>query len=184
MAEENQFKIKIDLVQGIFEAEGNEQFVKENLQNFKEIIAKKEITTKKEMVNSDNKNTQSNPKVRKFSKSNTFSIIKDLNLKPKDKKTLRDFYQEKSPLSNIESNAVFVYYLEKVLNLTGITIDHIFSCYKEVNLRTPMNLRQSIFDTASSRYGYLDTSNMQDIKVIVRGENLVEHDLPRSKKEK
>jgi len=179
MEENKQYKIKIDLAQGIFEAEGSEQFVNSNLERFKEIVAKREtvLSDNKNITDVNNSNNEIKKRVAKTSAMP--SLVKDLNLKPKDKKSLNDFYQEKNPRSNIENNVVFVYYMEKILNILGITLDHIYSCYKEIGLKTPLNLRQSIADTASNRYGYLDASDMQNIKIIVRGDNLIEHDLPK-----
>ena len=107
------------------------------------------------------------------------TIVKDLNLK-KDGKTpsLRDFHSQKQPKEFAEHNALFVYYLSKVKELTGITPNHIYTCYKEVNQRVPGAFYQSLLDT-TRRKGWLDTSNTEDIKVTTVGENFVEHDLPK-----
>ena len=83
----------------------------------------------------------------------------------------------------METNTVFVYYLEKVLNLSGITVDHIYTCYKAAEQTIPGALAQSLLDTAS-RKGWLDTSNMSDISLPTGGENLVERVLPRAAKVK
>jgi hypothetical protein len=183
MSEEKIYKIKIDLGQGLFEAEGSKEFVEQNFESFKEVIREKKAVFVKEKASSELNSTENKNKRKKFVRGGSFSIVKDLNLKPKDKKSLKKFFEEKHPETNIESNAAFVYYLEKTLGITSITPDHIFTCYKEIGLRIPGNLRQSIVDTGSSRYGYIDASNMQDIKIIVRGENLVVHDLPKKRKE-
>jgi len=176
MEENKPYKIKMDISQGIFEAEGDEGFVQKNLEQFKEILA----TGRTLMVsNSMSEKPQSEVLKKKVIRSSSNpTLVKDLNLKPSGLRSLQDFYNEKLPQSNIENNLVFVYYLQKILSISGITMDHIFSCYKDVGLKVPLSLRQSIADTAS-RYGYLDTSNMQDIRVIIRGENFIEHDLPK-----
>jgi hypothetical protein len=80
----------------------------------------------------------------------------------------------------MEKNTVFVYYMQKKLNLTGITVDHIYTCYKNGNIRVPGALVQSILDT-SNRKGWLNTRRTDDISVTTQGENLVEDDLPRKK---
>jgi hypothetical protein len=107
------------------------------------------------------------------------SIIKDLDLK---NPSLRDFYTEKSPRTFFERNAVFVYYLQRLKETQEITPDHIFTCYKEVKERVPGAFYQSILDTRVKK-GWLDTTDMNDIKVTTVGENFVEHDLPETPEE-
>lgn len=84
---------------------------------------------------------------------------------------------EKQPSTNIQRTTVFVYYLQYKLNIPNITIDHVFTCYKEMGIREPENLVQNISDTASSRYGYIDRQGGK-LTMSVKGRNFVEHDLP------
>ena len=183
--EDKIYKLKIDVAQGLFEAEGSEEFVKQRFNSFNEIIKERKTSflapVAKENSSSNLIPSKKINEGKKFSRTSSFSIVKDLNLRPKDKKPLKEFYNEKAPGTNIEANTVFVYYLEKLLGINNITVDHIYTCYKEIGLRTPGNLKQSIVDTASNRYGYLNGSDMQAIKLNVRGENLVEHDIPKTK---
>jgi len=110
----------------------------------------------------------------------SYSILKDLDLRVKGGQTFKDFINEKQPKSAIEFNSVAVYYLADILKLTGITTNHIYTCYKEANQRTPDAFVQSLKDTAS-KYGYIDTGDLNNIKVPLRGKNFVEHDLPKKK---
>jgi hypothetical protein len=182
MEDKNQFKIKMDLTTGAFEAEGSEEFVKSSLANFKEIIVNRTSNPAPTLAETINKNN-GGIKKRAVKSSAMPTLIKDLNLKPQGIQSLNEFYNLKAPKSNIESNVVFVYYLQRILYLTGITMDHIYTCYKWVGGKVPENLRQSIADTAAgSKYGLLDASNMQDIKLSMRGENTVETELPKIRK--
>ncbi|MCR4436141.1 MAG: hypothetical protein QHH06_10210 [Clostridiales bacterium] len=105
-------------------------------------------------------------------------LIKELDLRGTDEKTsLRNFFMEKQPSTNIQRTTVFVYYLQYKLNIPNITIDHVFTCYKEMGIREPENLVQNISDTASSRYGYIDRQGGK-LTMSVKGRNFVEHDLP------
>lgn len=182
MSEEKTFKLKVDLAQGLFDAEGSEEFVKENFESFKGVVKDKKTFFVQEKPISAQDDTKKKNKTKRVLRGGNFSIVKDLNLKPKDKKSLKTFFKEKRPDTNIESNAVFVYYLGKILGISDIGTDHIFTCYKEVGLRIPGNLKQSITDSGSGRYSYIDTSDAQNIQIIVRGENLVVHDLPKKEK--
>lgn len=111
------------------------------------------------------------------------SLIKELNLRPSGKKSFKDFYEEKNPTSAFEFNTVAVYYLIEELQLSGITQNHIYTCYKEVAKRPPEAFNQSMRDTASKN-GYIDTSDINNIKIPLRGKNFVEHDLPKQKASK
>lgn len=108
------------------------------------------------------------------------SMSRDLNLKPKGKKSLDDFMDEKKPNSIYEKCTVAAYYLKHELGLPDVSASHIYTCFKHMKWRVPANLPNSLAYTAS-RYGWLDTSDREKINVSTMGENLIEHDLPRAK---
>ena len=118
-------------------------------------------------------------KPKKKSNQRQPQLIKDLDLSGKGViKSLKDFVSEKKPATNIERTAVFIYYMQNILNLSEITVDHVFSCYKNIGVRLPQNLPQNLNDTASSRYGFIEVDNGK-YTVSILGINLIEHDLPR-----
>lgn len=112
----------------------------------------------------------------------SISIVKDLNLSSKEKKAFKEFVKEKQPATNQEKCTVAVYYLSHELSLSAVSIDHIFTCYKEANWRVP-DLYNVLVLTAHKK-GWVDTSNMRAIVITTHGENLVEYDLPRQPKAK
>jgi len=123
-------------------------------------------------------------KAKKSTKTKpSHSMVKDLNLKPSGKQTLAEFVREKKPSSNRGKSVVCVYYLQHILKETPITANHVFTCFKSIGWRVPSDLDNTLQWVASQR-GWLDTSSMADIKVTTHGENLIEHDLPRKKKDK
>lgn len=107
-------------------------------------------------------------------------FVRDLNLRPSDKKTLVEFLKEKNPSGNIENTAVIVYYLKEILKIDVVTPDHIFTCYRELNIKIPAVLPQNLRDCASNRYGFIDFKNGTCFTNI-RGINFVEQDLPKKK---
>lgn len=111
-------------------------------------------------------------------RSSTPSILTDINLSPDDKESLRSITSTLSISNAQEHNTVFVYYLERILGLSGITPDHIFTCYKHLGIKPPSNLRQSLFDTRS-RKGWIDTTSINDIKITAEGINKVEYDFKK-----
>lgn len=133
------------------------------------------------LPNVETPKTRKSNSQKKASNKNMPQIVKDLNLRPADKQTLQDFYNVKNPSGNIYSTAVMVYYLQNVLECAEITIDHIFTCYRELGIKIPGNLDQNLRDCASSKYGYIAFVEGK-CSMSVQGINLVEQDLPKKSK--
>ncbi len=110
------------------------------------------------------------------------SAVRDLDLAPKGKTSLKGFVEEKQPKTNHDKNVVSVYYLAEVLGLGRVTVDHVFTCYKDMRWREPRNLANSLALTAN-RKRFLDTASLDEIKLTPAGRNHVQHDLPPKKKE-
>jgi len=108
-------------------------------------------------------------------------IVTDLNLRPNSKTSLRDFIATKKPKDNQQRFAVITYYLQKTISIKNITSDHIYSAFKEIGEKVPLNIDGALLVT-SRRKAWLDTSSLSDIKLTVAGENFVEHDLPTKAK--
>ena len=109
------------------------------------------------------------------------TAVKDLDLTPKGKDSLKAFVEKKAPKTNHDKNVVSVYYLRKIAGLDTVSVNHVFTCFKDMPWREPANLANSLSLTAN-RKRYLDTSNLDDIKLTPAGRNHVEHDLPPEKK--
>ena len=109
----------------------------------------------------------------------TMGIVPDLDLKPKGKESLRDFFTEKSPKKQWEMIVVFIYYMQKELEIQNITPNHVYTCFKDVNKKASVDIPQGVRNVAS-RQGYIDSKNGDDLVMTVPGENFVEHDLPAS----
>ncbi|MBI1374895.1 MAG: hypothetical protein GC159_19425 [Phycisphaera sp.] len=125
--------------------------------------------------------TQETPRKKskkKKSKPPTYKHV-DLDLRPKGKDALKDIYTQKKPKTDQERVTLFTHYLQHVLGLSDIDIDHMYTCFKDVGAKVPSNIG-SVINNTSARKGWLDTSNMSKLRVTSQGENFVEHDLPRS----
>jgi hypothetical protein len=108
------------------------------------------------------------------------SAVRDLDLAPKGQTSLKDFVAQKQPRTNHDRNVVSVYYLAEVLGLNGVTLEQVFTCYRDMRWREPGNLANSLALTAN-RKRFLDTASLDDIKLTPAGRNHVEHDLPPKK---
>lgn len=102
--------------------------------------------------------------------------VKDLNLAPGGKKSLKAFVVEKAPTTNHDRSLVSLFYLLEVAKVTPVGVDHIYTCYLAMNWRLPAQFTNSLAVTASKK-GYFDTSNGEDITLTPTGINRVNHDL-------
>ena len=121
-----------------------------------------------------------NPRRAKARKT-SFSIVNDLNLRPKNKQNLKDFAAEKGPASHIDKCTVSVYYLINTADIEEVTMDHVFTCYKHMSWRLPSDLSNMLAQAGTQ--GYLDVTDRTNIRLTTHGENLVEHDLPKKGRE-
>ena len=80
-----------------------------------------------------------------------------------------------------ERSLVAVNWLSRIAEVPAVNLDMVYTCYKDRGWRIPSNLRNALALTAYKK-GWLDTSDMDNLKVAVHGENHVEHDLPAAKK--
>ena len=129
---------------------------------------------------STRKRKEANSEPTKRRRAGAPSEVRDLDLAPKGHKSFKDFVTEKQPKSQHDVNTVSVYYLTDTIKVNPVTIDHVYTCYREAKVRSPPNLANSLATTAS-RKGYLDTANLEDIGITPRGRNYIEYDLPKTK---
>jgi hypothetical protein len=183
-------KLKIDINLGILEVEGDETFVQNVYADYKKSLFEKinslqsvsqisETKNEKKESNSTSEKKNSKKKSQKASSGNG-SILGDLDLAASaNAKSLKDFYAQYKPTSQFEKNLIFVYYLANEKQEKSITLDHIYTCYKMLGERVPTALPQSLRDTAGQK-GWIDTSNISDIKVTTIGDNFINHDIKKS----
>ena len=145
-------------------------------------LEKSEVKSKENSitVNKQNNITKRKPRKKSGITKESFQLDKNLDLRGNNETpSFISFVESKKPASNIEFNVVAVYYLKKYAKLSKVDINQIYTCYKDVNRKVPGNMQQSIHDTSSSRYGYIDLSISDDIALPTRGETFVENDLPK-----
>ena len=109
--------------------------------------------------------------------------LKNLDLRPKNKKSFRDLANEKTPTSHQEKCVLAVYYLKDTLKESAVSAGHIEACFLDGNWRLPTDLDNTLQFTSSTKK-WLVTSDMNDIGLTAAGKNLVRHDLPRAAKTK
>ena len=186
-------KLRIDISQGLLEVEGSDQLVRDIYADFKgQLVGSRPPLTVRESTESKNpqpsksdgdSTVQKLPGKKKATSGSVQpSMVKDLDLsgKTNNVERLKDFHASFTIGSNLERNLVFMYYLQHKIEISPITPDHVFTCYRDVGVKVPAALVQSLRDTANRR-GWLDTANTNDLKVTTPGMNFLEHDLPKAK---
>lgn len=180
-------RLLIDIINGILEVEGEEEFVNKIYNDYKDNLASLKNSAKTKVAAKEapqeakrSSSTKKRTSISKKPKSNNIpSYVKDLDLTKGDReKSLKEYYKEKGSKSYAEKNLVFVAYLEEIANIKGIGLNHIYTCYRDVNSRIPTAFKQSIADT-SSKKGWLNTTSFEDIKLSILGKNYVLQDLPQ-----
>ncbi|QDW67680.1 hypothetical protein [Luteimonas granuli] len=190
-------KLRIDISEGTIEAEGSESFVLAVYEDFKQQLADKAPSATRQERSAEEKpaapaqktarkskkaaSNGSSPKPKAKSKGGGPTMLKDLDLSSGKQGRLKDFHAQFDAKSAPDHNLIFVYFLQYKLGITGITENHVYTCYRDVGVKVPGAFRQSLFNTAN-RNGWLDTSDMENIVVSTRGMNHLEHDFPKKAK--
>jgi hypothetical protein len=105
---------------------------------------------------------------------------KDVDFRSPSGLTLRQFAEKKTPGSYYEKNAVIVYFLAESLEASPIDPGHLLAGYQHCSWKAPRDPENSLSQTKFKK-GWLDTSDMNDIRITHAGRQFVEFDLPAKK---
>ena len=109
------------------------------------------------------------------------NIVRNMSLRPDGKQPFVDFAAEKQPANHAQKQVVVLFWLTREAGMTsGITVDHVNTCYAEGRWPRPGDLRNSLSLT-SARKGWIETTDMNDLRLTTRGEDEVLHYLPPSR---
>lgn len=200
-------KLRIDLSQGILEVEGSEAFVRTIYQDFKiqflgEEAAEEVVQSTRRRKRTKAAKTKTPPpepvRVEEPVKTTetvsptppvmptkppipapTYNYIEDLKLgHTTDNPSLVEFMDSKLPITNEERNLVFLYYLQHIIKHKPITLDHIYTCYREVNIRAPLNIENSLQLTANHQ-NWIKITKTGNMSTTPAGKLYVEKELPK-----
>lgn len=140
-----------------------------------EIISRTEATKRTKKVSRLSKPSVESKKGRTKIPSKNGSVadlkvIGELNLNPKDKVSLSDFLGQYNHKSSSQKNLVFVHYLTEIIGESSITYNHIFSCYRWLEIKFPDAFIQSLRDTKTKKGWLLSTKN-GEIRLSPKGLN-------------
>jgi hypothetical protein len=98
--------------------------------------------------------------------------LNDLDFHPNGKESLAIYYGRFKTENDNERILLFVSYMQGDMRLSGITYNHIFTCFEELDLHTPLNVPQSTRN-AASRTGWIDVVDSKNIVVTTNGKNKI-----------
>lgn len=103
-------------------------------------------------------------------------LIGDIDFVPTGNQSLKDFFAEKAPSSDIDQILVLCHFLQHTLKSPQVGPGHILSGFKHVGKPVPKDLKQSIRNMKDKK-AWLNFSDIENIRLTTEGENRVEHDL-------
>jgi hypothetical protein len=108
------------------------------------------------------------PKVRSVS-SDDPKFLTDLDLRPPEKESLKEFVAKYNAKSYFERNLVYTQYFHEIVGMSTVTVDHIYTCYRHMGGKIPA-FPFTIKDTRHHK-GWLEFTDMNSIKVTRTGLN-------------
>ena len=100
-----------------------------------------------------------------------------LDMKPSGEISLPDFTDEKKPKNLQDRSMVIMYWLENHAKCEKAGLSQVYTCYKNMGWKAPTNPRQHLYDI-TFRKKWLNTSDLEDVRLTHAGSQFVEHDLP------
>ena len=93
----------------------------------------------------ENKNDKKNKRKKRSNRSTvksskslqSYNLLNDLNLYPTEKESLKDFFEKYTSKSFFDKNLIYVYYMERVAGIQGISVDHVYTCFKKTSQKVP-----------------------------------------------
>jgi hypothetical protein len=160
---------------------GNNLNEKDITANLEQQLIDADLGDEEDIGDGDDSDSEKQRKGTRPKKPPTYSFVKDLDLRPQGKTSLRVFYENKKPSGPQQILTLVVYYLQHELEVKNISANHVYTALKELTelgVRVP-NIPSGVRNI-SNRKGWLDTSDLNNLRMTVPGDNFIEHDLPRN----
>lgn len=180
-------KIHADLINGVIEVEGSEEFVTNSFKEFREsfgqIRLKLPINSEIESDAEESENSaalekskpkpKTKPKTKSSSSGNklNLTIVTDFHDGNEGKEFLEEIKKYKIPDSGQKLVVLYIYLMKKV-GVTGITANHVYTAYRLQGKKPPNNLSATL-NNARVRLGYLKQSGPDGFQTNHKGEDFV-----------
>lgn len=182
-------KLVINLKDGIIQAEGDETFVRDVYNDFKEVVSKRAVISPNlaptpaaiEQITDANEQAESarapgrspQPRVRRQGVGTPKGG--DASFKPKfdndlDLTGIDEYYAKYSPTNNSEKILVFAGFMRDQLGKVTFTAHEIYTCYFTAKEKIPSAFVQAFRD-CQSRTHFIKFTTMMDIEIAIPGAN-------------
>jgi hypothetical protein len=105
---------------------------------------------------------------------------RDIDFRSAQGASLREFAEEKEPRNFYEKNVVIVFFLEESLGTSPIDPGHLLAGYQHCGWKAPKDPENSLCKTKHAK-GWLDTSDVNNVRLTHAGRQFVLYDLPTKK---
>jgi hypothetical protein len=102
--------------------------------------------------------------------------VGEIDFVPNAKPSLKAFFAEKAPDSDMDQILVICHYLQHTLQSTQIGPGHILGGFKHVVKPVPKDLRQTIRNMKNNK-AWLNFTDLENISLTTESDNRVEHEL-------
>lgn len=178
-------KLHLNYSQGLLEVEGSEEFVERIFAEFKGFFLEKKppIPNKpaeiSQVADNEKAGSISNSQKSKKSKTTTsnpsketLSLVNDFWTGQSGKDFITRSKEYDLPKSH-EKLVVYLVYIMQKVNVTDITLNHVFTAYRLLSLKTPTSIRD-VIKNAKNRSGMLIVDDSGHIRTHHKGDELVE----------
>jgi hypothetical protein len=104
------------------------------------------------------------------------ALVPDLDFRPNNQQSLKEFVDAKNPTNDVETTLVAVYYMQHVMKLPKIGAAHVMTAFKEAGKAVPVDLRQTIRNVKNTRM-WVNFTDLEEIRTTTQGDNEVEHEM-------
>jgi hypothetical protein len=177
-------KLHINLHQGLIEAEGEEAFVMEVYNDFKDLLGNRKRETEDQNPGDpedeaeEKAPTQRRKTARRQSKQSAPATVKNGSGKfePKldkdlDTSDLADYVAEFAPKNVKDRILMYASFMKDKLDTESCTVNHIYTCMIKMNDDIPTAFNQAFIDARGKDFGYIDYTKADDIRITIRGIN-------------
>lgn len=182
-------KLHIDVAQGIFEAEGSEDFVWKVYEDFRDNLqsnmAVPEPAAVQTPAGTKDAQSQAGGSVRKarVKRSASNKTAKDAvpglsGYKPSivdnlDTLGIKEFIAPYATTNHSNNIVAFLKFLESK-GRKPATFDEVFTCYRDAGLKVPVAFGQAFIDTRGKK-GFIEFTGANDVELTIRGVNHIDH---------
>jgi hypothetical protein len=114
---------------------------------------------------------------KKVDRNAGITLVANLEFRPSGKQSLKEFWEEKNPKTDLEATLTAVYYMQHVMDLSEIGPGHVMTAFREAGKAIPVDIRQTIRNVKRNKIWLNFDSNLDGIRTTTQGENYILYDM-------